>query len=121
MGIFGWDYPPGCNSVPGDEPCICEICGLTDDACVCPECPECGEAGNPECYHKHGMVLTESQKAVANLSEFMARHDGEGEYMQYEIATCRDIIESLLEIVRPHGLDDPEAEIVKRARNYLKG
>ena len=20
MGIFGWDYPPGCSSVPGDEP-----------------------------------------------------------------------------------------------------
>lgn len=19
MGIFGWSYPPGCNSVPGDE------------------------------------------------------------------------------------------------------
>ena len=19
MGIFGWDYPPGCSSVPGDD------------------------------------------------------------------------------------------------------
>lgn len=26
--IFGWDYPPGCSSVPGDEPDPpCEVCG----------------------------------------------------------------------------------------------
>ncbi len=29
MGIFGWDYPPGCHFVPGDEdvPEVCPVCG----------------------------------------------------------------------------------------------
>jgi endogenous inhibitor of DNA gyrase (YacG/DUF329 family) len=26
MRIFGWDYPPGCSSVPGDEPDLPETC-----------------------------------------------------------------------------------------------
>ena len=46
---FGWSYPPGCSSVPGDEPCWCEICRQYDDNCVCPECPRCGDIGNPDC------------------------------------------------------------------------
>lgn len=50
MGIFGSDYPPGCHSVPGDEPCICEVCGRDPDDCECPECPVCGEVGRLECY-----------------------------------------------------------------------
>ena len=49
--IFGWSYPPGCSSVPGDEPAICQLCGLDAEeskengGCTCPECSECGEHG----------------------------------------------------------------------------
>ena len=25
MGIFGWSYPPGCNSLPDDEPSALEL------------------------------------------------------------------------------------------------
>jgi hypothetical protein len=53
MGKFGWSYPPGCNSVPGDEPePPCEVCGQFVDYCICPECPVCGEIGNPACYQE---------------------------------------------------------------------
>jgi hypothetical protein len=53
MGIFGWSYPPGCSSVPGDEPDPpCKICGHFPEDCVCPECPRCGETGSPECYQE---------------------------------------------------------------------
>lgn len=57
MGIFGWSYPPGCTSVPGDEPePPCAICGKQVDSktdpCNCPPCThkdedgdECGECG----------------------------------------------------------------------------
>jgi len=63
MGIFGWDLPPGCNSVPGDEDYICEVCGSGEDNCICPECPECGDIGNLDCYRKHGhRVPTEEQR-----------------------------------------------------------
>jgi hypothetical protein len=59
MGIFGGSYPPGCNSVPGDEPSICEVCGKDTDSCECPECPTCGKQGNPVCYEEHGLVRSE--------------------------------------------------------------
>ena len=52
MSIFGWSYPPGCSSVPGDEPCLpCSLCGKDPEkdadkgGCACPECPECGTVG----------------------------------------------------------------------------
>ena len=62
MGIFGWSYPPGCNSVPGDEPDPpCDVCGLDPSDCICPECPECGENGNLKCYEEHGLVRTQEQ------------------------------------------------------------
>ena len=64
--IFGWDLPPGVTSsmLPGNQPeGPCEVCGLPVDDCICPECPECGCQGDPECYDKHGLVLTEEQKA----------------------------------------------------------
>lgn len=69
MGIFGWSYPPGCNSVPGDEPDPpCEVCGGDvdlepgDGGCICPECPVCGAYGYPHCYISHGLRRTEEQK-----------------------------------------------------------
>jgi hypothetical protein len=53
MGIFGWSYPPGCSSVPGDEPDPpCEVCGYFSEDCVCPICPLCNEQGNPACYQE---------------------------------------------------------------------
>lgn len=53
MGIFGWSYPPGCNSVPGDEPeGPCEVCGQDIDNCICPVCPMCGVYGDPHCYQE---------------------------------------------------------------------
>lgn len=50
MGIFGWSYPPGCHSVPGDGPePPCGLCGKDVDTgknpCSCPECPTCGTCG----------------------------------------------------------------------------
>ena len=80
MGIFGWSYPPGCHSVPGDENVPCSVCGGMDVnpqhvrpgvyACICPECPGCSDFGNPDCYKPvaeggHGLVLSEAQKAQA--------------------------------------------------------
>lgn len=72
MSIFGWSYPPGCHSVPGDEPSgPCEVCGgdVDSDKCICPECPKCGEQGNPACYDivigqpekEHGMKRNKAQ------------------------------------------------------------
>jgi len=66
--IFGWDYPPGCSSVPGDETGYCEVCGKNADFCVCPECQICGDAGNKLCYSKHGMVISEEQIEAFNES-----------------------------------------------------
>ena len=39
---FGWDYPPGVSSVPGDEAATCEVCG--GDA------ENSGEPGGCVCY-----------------------------------------------------------------------
>lgn len=58
MGMFGWSYPPGCSSVPGDEPCYCEVCGQGEDDCQCPECPVCGDIGNKKCYGDVGEDVT---------------------------------------------------------------
>ena len=77
--IFGWDYPPGCSSVPGDEIEQCQVCGGMDlnpkqargrFVCECPECPECSKFGDPGCYKPvseggHGLVLSDAQKAQA--------------------------------------------------------
>ena len=67
MGIFGWDYPPGCSGTPFDDPRFCDVCGKdaesSRDGCICHECPECGEVGRPECYEEHGMTRTPEQIA----------------------------------------------------------
>ena len=61
MGVFGWSLPPGCTDLPGEEDVTCGVCGLFEDACLCPECPECGAIGDPKCYESHGMVRTQEQ------------------------------------------------------------
>lgn len=67
MGIFGWNYPPGCSGTPADEPCGCEVCLKDCDDCICPECPACGEHGNPKCYEEHGMIRTPEQTVSAEF------------------------------------------------------
>lgn len=62
MGTFGWSYPPGCSSAPYDEDYPCELCGLFENDCICPECPECKAVGDPDCYKEHSMTIQQSQK-----------------------------------------------------------
>jgi hypothetical protein len=62
MGIFGWSLPPGCGTLPGEEPDPpCAACGKWIDDCICPECPVCGCQGDPQCYEAHGMVRSAEQ------------------------------------------------------------
>jgi hypothetical protein len=70
MGIFGWDYPPGCSSTPFDEPePPCNVCGQFDDYCICPECPVCGCYGDPRCYINHGLRRSEKQKFFMEVNQ----------------------------------------------------
>lgn len=60
--IFGWSLPPGCNSVPGDEPQppCCEECP-EDVFENCPGQDKCQEvyfAGNPACCFDHKIEMT---------------------------------------------------------------
>lgn len=61
MSLFGWDYPPGCNSVPGDEDIPCEVCGRDCAECICPECPVCTEQGYSQCYIDGHLTKTNAQ------------------------------------------------------------
>ena len=68
--MTGWNMPPGCSRVPGDEEAPCAVCGLACDDCVCPECPVCGASGDPNCYGDpdggsghHGLQLSRAQLA----------------------------------------------------------
>jgi len=71
--IFGWDLPPGVTDsmLPGSEDFPCDICGgfSNADECICPECPECGSYGDTLCYEKHGLVRTQEQKQIEQLSQ----------------------------------------------------
>jgi len=70
MGIFGWSYPPGCSSVPGDEPDPpCALCGEDPDVCKCPECPECGEIGCVE--HLENTELVQRFQAASYIAEML--------------------------------------------------
>jgi len=74
MGIFGWSLPPGCNSVPGDEPePPCSLCGKDVDRCHCPPCKTCGEHGCVEHlsnlelvkrYQTHAFLLSELRRVL---------------------------------------------------------
>lgn len=85
MEIFGWSYPPGCNSVPGDEPVFCEVCGLVDD-CICPECPICREQGNSACYDEHGLVRSPAQLVTHQewvVSDLKLQWQEASQYLDY--------------------------------------
>lgn len=75
--IFGWSYPPGCNSVPGDEPCPpCSLCGKDPEGgCSCPECSECGTVG---CIQH--LSLTDLITRIEILSS--QHHDLNAEYLR---------------------------------------
>lgn len=57
MSIFGWSYPPGCNSVPGDDEEACEICFQNVDDCVCRICPVCDTPGDASCYREEAIQI----------------------------------------------------------------
>jgi len=71
--VFGWSLPPGCRTLPGEEPVgPCETCGgdPEGDSCVCPECHVCHLVGNTVCYDDHGLVYSAEQLAgQARLAE----------------------------------------------------
>jgi hypothetical protein len=70
MGLFGWSLPPGCGTLPGEEPDPpCALCGEDVDHCICPECPQCGCIGDPKCYGSHGLVMTHAQRFLLAWNE----------------------------------------------------
>lgn len=98
---FGWDYPPGCSSVPGDEPAVCSICMKVDD-CDCAECPICEEQGNPDCYKVpgkfgtggHGMIDPKPIKNAHDLAGLLGEDDDEAGALQLERAMSRRVYKS---------------------------
>ena len=92
--LFGWSYPPGCDSVPGDWDEWCQMCGREVGECVCPECPVCGEVGNPECYSaRESRHLSISREQVASLEEVEAEaEDREAAEQRYAEEFRRGII-----------------------------
>lgn len=79
--LFDWSYPPGAandtNAPWNQDEGLCEVCGKPIDDCICPECPECGAQGDPVCYEKHGLVITEEQKTSKEHAERQAKEDDE--------------------------------------------
>jgi hypothetical protein len=72
MSIFGWDYPPGCSSVPGDEPDLPETC------------PACGgenanEDGDPLYADDPAFCGAECVASWTSLQNERARLDAEAE------------------------------------------
>jgi hypothetical protein len=94
MGIFGWNYPPGCNGPPGDEAGPCAICGKHEHICICPECPQCGSVGDPACYKSHGMMKSPEQiESLAQAErgwQEMASHDASAD-QAYADELIRDL------------------------------
>lgn len=70
MTIFGWSLPPGCHTLPGEEPeGPCDVCGQDVDYCICPECSECGSVGDITCYIDHGLRRSEEQKFLREITD----------------------------------------------------
>ena len=94
MGIFGWSYPPGVSSVPGDEPDPpCEVCGgfEWDETCLCPECPVCYAYGDPFCYIEHGLRRTEEQKFQLEANNRKWEYENWCETMSYAESILEEI------------------------------
>lgn len=86
MSLFGWNLPPGCGQLPGEEEIFCEVCGKSVDAgaCICPTCPVCEEVGRPECYTAKadggcGCVLSPEQIQSKQDEERKWREQAEAE------------------------------------------
>ena len=47
----------------------CDVCGLSEDGCICTLCPVCGIAGDISCYEQHGLVRTERQVHYRELMD----------------------------------------------------
>lgn len=77
--VFGWSYPPGCSSVPGDEDAPCAVCGEFEDKCICMECPICHSIGYPLCYEKHGMIKSQDQILMLAHNEALWEEDSRNE------------------------------------------
>lgn len=78
----GFNLPPGVtiNDIERlfDEG-PCEVCRNDVDSCLCPECPECHVAGNPKCYSKNHLVLSQEQKSNADRMEKRWAEDADAE------------------------------------------
>ena len=94
--MSGFNLPPGCGTLPGEEDDDwCIVCHNDLDHCVCPRCPECDEIGNPSCYIEdylnknyvggcHALKMTDEQKRVRaeNEKEMEQNAQKESEYME---------------------------------------
>lgn len=81
--IFGWDLPPGCGRLPGEEemppqPRCC--CGrfIAYGAVACcdahlPQCPKHGPCRNGEC----GQCITDQEQAAAEYWASVSEREGE--------------------------------------------
>lgn len=85
MGIFGWNLPPGCGKLPGEEDTPCEVCGQFDNDCICEECLECGCVGDSRCYEKHGMVRSQEQIDLLKKAELSWQTNNENEYFRQQL------------------------------------
>lgn len=61
----GFNMPPGCHSVPGDEPSYCEFCGKADLACKCEPCPACEAVSDKRCFEHPSARITSSKEFMA--------------------------------------------------------
>ena len=91
MGLFGWSLPPGCGTLPGEEPVPpCEVCGRDPEGssleggCICPEC-DCGEVGNPKCYEEHGLIRTPEQTQSRQQMDDLIEDDIQADKAYFEM------------------------------------
>jgi len=62
-GKFGWSLPPGVSHRDIDPSAgPCDVCGHSEDNCICPECPVCSAFGLLQCYTDHGLRMTIDQE-----------------------------------------------------------
>jgi len=89
--IFGWSYPPGCSSVPGDEPLppCCEECP-EEKFENCPGEDKCQDfilALHPACCVDHKVEITDGECGECQ-ADFWAT-------MDLDLTTARDRVRLL--------------------------